>query len=105
MMVAWKGFTRILMGALALMSLRIQTAKTPEDRLAAVAVEVMIRMQKNHGRLPDYADFAKEFRPYLDKIRVQAQLDENEIALRLELSKRREDLLRHQKAIKFSDDF
>jgi len=101
----WKWILKLLLGGLTAMNIRIQTGRTPEERLAAVAVEVVKRMQKNHGRLPDYADFAKEFKSYLLELDVKARLEENAVALRLELTKRRVDLENILQSISFSDEF
>lgn len=58
-------------------------AATPEERLAAVARQLVDRMveQRAHGadplmNLPDYADFAEELRPYVQRELLMVRMGE-----------------------------
>lgn len=107
MLVGWKWLGKFLfgIGALAVANIRLQSAKTPEERLAVVAIEAVQRMRQHHGRDPDYLELARAFRPHVVAIQAQAAVDENEVALRLELMKRREELLRTLALIRYPDEF
>jgi hypothetical protein len=61
---------------------RTHQEDTPEGRLAAVARSLMIKMEDRHNksrvgpREPDYADFREALRPYVQRERVLAQIEE-----------------------------
>jgi len=87
------------------MNERIEHAKTPAGRIAAVCVEMMRRMQRHHDRLPDYADLTKELEPYILEIELNARADEARMAKSGAINERIVFLDRELKHIKFRDDF
>lgn len=70
--------------------IRIEAARSLEERLAAVAVTLIARMKLLRTGSPDYADFRDAFRPYIrieiliarlealgtDRSRIQAKRSE-----------------------------
>lgn len=58
------------------MNERILHGKTPEERLAAVARQLVVNMQNSFDRRPDYADFRDTLRPFLQRELLLARVDE-----------------------------
>lgn len=54
---------------------RILDGATPEDRIAAAARLIMVRMI-GHRDVPDYADFRDALRPYVELEILKGQLEE-----------------------------
>jgi hypothetical protein len=54
---------------------RILEGATPEDRIAAAARLIMVRMI-GHRDVPDYADFRDLLRPYVEREILMGQLEE-----------------------------
>ena len=61
---------------------RLEHAKTPEERLAAVAFALVEKLRDSHKdtgvgpSYPDYADFRDAFRPHLRRELIKARMDE-----------------------------
>jgi hypothetical protein len=77
---------------------RIHNEGTPEGRLAAVAQSLRIQIQERYrvagcGPVePDYADFAKAFRPYIQRELLMARIDEARSISNKQLTVRMEEL-------------
>lgn len=56
--------------------IRYEIAPTPEARLAAIARRLVILMAEPVPFVPDYADFADELRPYVQRELILARITE-----------------------------
>ena len=83
---------------------RILLAPTAALRIAAVCVDLMTRMEKNHGRLPDYRDFTKELEPHLLREELNWRADEARTSRESSITERIASLNRQAGAIQYNDD-
>jgi hypothetical protein len=84
---------------------RIDQAPTPVARIAAVCIELTLSMQRNHDRLPDYADLRKVLEPYILEIELTARADEARMAKSGAIQERIANLDKQLSSIRFRDEF
>jgi hypothetical protein len=65
---------------------------TPEERIAAVARSLVVQMEKNLKRQPDYADYRDAIRPFLQVELIRARIDEARLISGIALTARMREL-------------
>lgn len=81
-----------------MLNIRVQQGKTPEERLAAVFIELKRKFDKD-GREPDYADVIPEIQPFVEIELLRARIEEAKILLSLPIMDRIHELTRRLRAI------